>query len=163
MPTSQRPEKLWFLNTQVTVRVAARDGGNGMTVLEHAAPFGDSPPLHVHRNEDEVFHVISGELRCQVGGQDTTLRAGDTVQAPKGVAHTYAVVSPQGARWITVTCRGDFERLVRSLARPAERDGLPPAAPAPTPEQVAALAAACLEHDVELVGPPMAVAQAQAA
>ncbi len=107
-----------------------------------------------------MFHVISGELRCRVGAQDLTLRAGDTVQAPKGGAHTYAVVSPQGARWFTITCRGDFERLVRSLARPAEREGLPRAAPAPTPEQAAALAAACLEHDVELIGPPLAVMQA---
>jgi quercetin dioxygenase-like cupin family protein len=160
MHTSHRPEKFWFLNTLVTVRVPAQDGANGMTVLEHAAPFGDSPPLHVHRNEDEVFHVIAGELRCRVGAKDLTLRAGDTVQAPKGVAHTYAVVSPQGARWITVTCRGDFEQLVRSLARPAEREGLPPAGPAPTPDQAAALAAACLEHDVELIGPPLAVMQA---
>ena len=160
MPTSQRPEKLWFLNTLVTVRVAARDGTNGMTVLEHTAPYGDSPPLHVHRNEDEVFHIISGELRCRVGAQDLTVRAGDTVQAPRGVAHTYVVVSPQGARWLTVTCRGDFERLVRSLARPAERDGLPPATGAPTPEQVAALSAACLAHEIELIGPPLEVAQA---
>jgi quercetin dioxygenase-like cupin family protein len=162
MPASNSPEKLWFLNTLVMVRVAGRDGTNGMTVLEHAAPFGDSPPLHVHRNEDEVFHVLSGELRCVVGGQEMTLRAGDTAQAPKGVAHTYVVASQAGARWLTVTCRGDFERLVRALSRPAERDGLPPAAGAPTPEQAAALAAACLEHDVELVGPPLAVVQVAA-
>lgn len=163
MSASDKPEQLWFLNTLVTIRVAARDGADGMTVLEHSAPLGDSPPLHVHRNEDELFHVIAGELRCLVGGQEASLRAGDTVLAPKGVAHTYAVVSPEGARWLTVTCRGDFERLVRSLARPAEYDGLPPAAGAPTPEQQAAVAKACLEHDVELVGPPLAVVQAGAA
>lgn len=159
MPLRDTPEKLWFLNTLVTVRVAAQDGANGMTVLEHNAPFADSPPLHVHRNEDELFHVIEGELRCLVDEREATLRAGDTMQAPKGVPHTYAVVSPEGARWLTVTCRGDFERLVRSLACPAERDGLPPAGGAPTPEQQAALAAACLRHDVELVGPPLAVVQ----
>jgi quercetin dioxygenase-like cupin family protein len=157
MSTIRKPERLWFLNTLVTVRVSAGEGSNGTTVLEHTAPFGDSPPLHVHRHEDEVFHVLAGELRLVVGGQELTLRAGETAVAPAGIAHTYAVVSAEGARMLTVTCRGDFERLVRALSRPAERDGLPPAAGAPTPEQQAALAAACLAHDVELVGPPLAV------
>jgi uncharacterized cupin superfamily protein len=36
-------------------------------VLEHRVPHGDSPPLHVHRNEDEVFHVLEGELRFVAG------------------------------------------------------------------------------------------------
>ena len=49
---------LWFLNTRVTARVSYRDGTDGISVLEHQAPHGDSPPLHVHRNEDEVFHVL---------------------------------------------------------------------------------------------------------
>jgi mannose-6-phosphate isomerase-like protein (cupin superfamily) len=155
MTTLRTPEKLWFLNTLVTVRVAAADGANGMTVLEHLAPFGDSAPLHVHHHEDEVFHVISGELCCRIGGRDLTLRAGETAQAPKQVPHTYVVMSREGARWLTVTCGGDFERLVRSLSRPAEHDGLPVAAPAPTAEQRAALAAACLANGVELVGPPL--------
>jgi quercetin dioxygenase-like cupin family protein len=156
MEARRKPEKLWFLNTLVTVRVAARDGANGMSVLEHLARTGDSPPLHVHRTEDEIFHVISGELRFVVGEKEISLSAGDTVQAPMGTPHTYVVASPQGARWLTVTCRGDLEGLVRSLSRPAEGDALPPAAGAPTPEQAAALQAACLAHNIELVGPPFA-------
>ncbi|MCZ7656822.1 MAG: cupin domain-containing protein [Xanthobacteraceae bacterium] len=150
-----KPEQLWFLNTRVTVRVAGADGANHMTVLEHEAPCGDSPPLHVHAEEDEVFHVIAGELRCRVGGREFSLRAGDTVRAPKDVPHTYLVVSPEGARFLTVTCVGHFERLVRALGRPAAHDGLPVASGAPTPEQATALADACLAHGITLVGPPL--------
>lgn len=156
MPVPRRPERLRFLNTLVTVRVAAGDGANGMSVLEHSAPFGDSPPLHRHRDEDEIFHVLAGELRLVVGDRELALRAGETAQAPAGTPHSYAVVSAEGARFLTVTCRGDFERLVRSLSRPAGRDEVPAAAGAPTPEQQAALAAACLANGVELVGPPLA-------
>jgi quercetin dioxygenase-like cupin family protein len=162
MQTSHKPERLWFLNTLVTVRIAAGDGANGMSVLEHLAPVGDSPPLHVHRTEDEIFHVISGELRCVIGEKEIGLSAGETVQAPMGVPHTYAVVSSAGARWLTVTCRGDFERLVRSFSRPAERDALPSPAEPPSAEQAAALAAACLANSIELVGPPLAVLEVAA-
>lgn len=55
------------------------------------------------------------------------------------------------------TARGDFERFVRALSRPAEHDGLPPQVP-PTPEQVEQLAAAAAAHGIDLVGPPLAVA-----
>ncbi len=156
-----KPEQLWFLNTLVTVRVAGAEGENGMTVLEHHAPYGDSPPLHVHANEDEIFHVISGELRFRVGTREISARAGETVQTPRNVPHSYLVWSPQGARFLTVTCGRDFENLVRSFSRPAAHDGLPAQA-TPTSEQVAALTQACLANNIRLVGPPLTEAQAAA-
>lgn len=156
MADNGKSRKLWFLNTMVTIRVGAQDGANGMSVLEHQAPFCDSPPLHVHEREDEIFHVLSGELRCRVGQREFQLHAGETALAPCGVPHTYIVESEGGARWLTMTCGRDFEALVRSVSRLAERDGLPIPAGAPTPQQAAALAAACQAHGIALVGPPLA-------
>jgi quercetin dioxygenase-like cupin family protein len=155
MTKTSSQEKLWFLDTLVTIRVSERDGDDGISVIEHQVPFGSSPPLHVHRNEDEVFHVLSGEARFRLAGEDIAAGAGDTLVAPKGVPHTFLVTSREGARWLTVTRNGDFERMVRATARPAEVDALPPPLP-PTPEQVAALVAACNAHGIALVGPPLA-------
>ena len=101
--------------------------------METFAPRGDSPPLHVHRAEDEIFHVLEGEVRFQVADKELRVRAGETVLAPKGVPHTYLVESERG-RWLVVTARGNHERFVRSLGRPAERSELPEPSP-PTPDQ----------------------------
>jgi hypothetical protein len=101
-----------------------------------------------------VFHVIAGDLRFQLDDQDLRLTAGETLLAPKGVPHTYRV-KPEEGRWLTVTTHGDFEGLVRSFSRAAARSELPPSSGPPTPEQAEALAAACLEHGIELVGPPL--------
>lgn len=156
MPTDQDPlEHLWFLNTQVILRIRHTDGTDGLSVLEHRVPYGDSPPLHVHRNEDEVFHVLEGELRFLAGARELRAHAGDSLLTLKGVPHTYRAESPGGARFLTIVRGGDFEGLVRALGRPAERDGLPDAAGPPSPEQAQALAEACLRHGVELVGPPL--------
>jgi quercetin dioxygenase-like cupin family protein len=155
MIETSRQEKLWFLDTLVTIRVSERDSDDGISVIEHRVPFGSSPPLHVHRNEDEVFHLLSGEARFSLAGQDIAATAGDTVVAPKGMPHTFLVTSREGARWLTVTRNGDFERMLRATARPAEADALPPCCP-PTPEQAAALEAACRAHGIALVGPPLA-------
>ena len=148
-------EQLWFLNTLHTVRVRHDEGEDGISVMESLAPHGDSPPVHVHQNEDETFHVLEGELRVRAGDADVTIGAGETLLAPKGVAHTYRVESPAGARWLVITRRGDFERFVRALSRPAERPELPTPQGPPTPEQADALVAAAREHGIELVGPPL--------
>jgi mannose-6-phosphate isomerase-like protein (cupin superfamily) len=147
-------KQLWFLNALVTVRVPHDEGEDGISVLESLAPHGESPPLHVHQTEDEVFHVLEGELRVHAGDTEVTIGAGETILGPKGVPHTYRVESPEGARWLVITRRGDFERFVRALSRPAERPE-PPTPRPPTPEQANALAAAAREHRIELVGPPL--------
>jgi quercetin dioxygenase-like cupin family protein len=156
MPTGNDSlEHLWFLNTHVIIRIRHTDGTDGLSVLEHRVPYGDSPPLHLHRTEDEVFHVLEGELRFLAGARELRAHAGDSVLTLKGVPHTYRAESQGGARFLTIVRGGDFEGLVRALGRPAERDGLPDAAGPPSPEQAKALAQACLRHGVELVGPPL--------
>ena len=153
--TQAPPEQLWFLDTLVTVRVGHEDGADGISVLDSRAPFGYSPPLHVHHTEDEVFHVLEGELRLRVGEDDFHATAGDVHLARKGVPHTFRVESENGARWLVTTTRGDFERFVCELGAPAETPDLPPHAGPPTREQAEALATTALAHGIELVGPPL--------
>jgi quercetin dioxygenase-like cupin family protein len=155
MTAAPAAEQLWFLNTLHTIRVRHDQGEDGISVHESLAPYGDSPPLHVHRTEDELFHVLEGELRVRAGDAEIRLEAGQSILAPKGVAHTYRVESPGGARWLVITTGGDFERFVRELGRPAGRPGLPAPQGPPTPEQEEALAGAARQHGIELVGPPL--------
>ena len=147
-------ELLWFNNTLVAIQVSSADGDDGICVIEHRQPYGDSAPLHVHRNEDEVFHILEGRIRFVVDGRERIASAGETVLAPKGLPHTYKVESQEGAHILTVTRGLDFETMVRKASRPAERPDLPPMA-APTPEMIAALTRLCAENGIDLVGPPM--------
>jgi quercetin dioxygenase-like cupin family protein len=149
-------DSLWFLDTLVTVRVAWAENTDHISVLEHRAPEGDSPPLHIHHTEDEVFCVLEGTLHLRVAGQDRTVGPGETLLAPRGIPHTYRVDSPEGARWLTTTTRRDFENFVRAMARPAPRPDLPPASGPPTPEAAAALAETARRFGIEIVGPPLA-------
>jgi uncharacterized cupin superfamily protein len=105
-------------------------------------------------NEDEVFHILEGEFRFQIGSDERTGQAGDTVLAPKGVPHTYRVESQRG-RWLTVTRHQQFEEFVRAMARKADARELPPAGGPPSPEAIAALVAVARSFGIEIVGPPM--------
>jgi quercetin dioxygenase-like cupin family protein len=149
-------EQLWFLDTLVTVHVAHRPDADGISILESLAPHGDAPPLHVHHDEDEAFHVIDGELLIRVGDEQLSVGVGETVLAPRGVPHTYRVTSLQGARWLIIT-RGGFERFVRATSRPAERSDVPAPSGPPTPDQEAAFALVAEQHGIDLIGPPLDV------
>lgn len=142
------------MGTLIRVRISHRDGTNGISVLEQTAPRGDSPPLHLHVEEDEVFHLLEGELRFSLDGQERTVTAGETIIAPKGTPHTYRVESERG-RWLVVTTHRQFEDFVRTMARPAESDDVPPAAGPPPPEAIAALVASAKQYGIEILGPPL--------
>lgn len=146
---------LWFMNTRVSIVVPSSSGSDNLSVIKHWAPFGDSPPLHVHDTEDEVFHVLAGRVRFSIDGELADLRAGQTLLAPKGVPHSYVVESPEGAKWLTFTRPGNFEALVREASRPATAVGLPVPSGPPTSEEAAALAETCARHGIRLVGHPL--------
>lgn len=150
---SQRTDQFWFLNLLVTIRISYQDGSNGISVMEHWAPRGDSAPLHVHRDEDEIFQILHGEVTFKFGDVLRQCKAGETVLAPSGVAHTYRVDSAD-AKFLTITAKTEFERFVRLLGRKPERLELPPPT-VPTPAMIEALAAAAREHGIEIVGPPL--------
>ena len=144
-------EDRWFLGFLVTIKAGADATGGRVAVIEHLAPRGAGSPLHVHRNEDEWFYVLEGELTFWVGGQVIAAPAGAFVYGPRDVPHTFEVTSPQ-ARFLLVAEPAGFEEFMRALSEPATAPTLPPAAAAPP--DMAALAALAAEHGIEILGPP---------
>ena len=151
---SKATRPIWFLNTYVTFPVGAPEGKDDLSVLEHRAPCGDSPPMHIHHTEDEVFHILEGELTIRVGNETGRYGPGAVLVAPKGIPHSYRVDSSEGGRWVTVTAHGDFERFVRAVGREAENDELPPPVHL-SPEAIEQVAAVARTFGIELAGPPM--------
>ena len=147
--------QLWFLDSLVTIRVSTSEGPDGISVFEHRMPYASSPPFHLHRTEDELFNILEGEYRLKLQDQEQRVGPGTIVLFPKGVPHTYRVESAQGGRCLTVTVRGDFERFVRAISRPAERPELPKPAGLPSADAMQALRATAAKNGIEFVGPPL--------
>jgi mannose-6-phosphate isomerase-like protein (cupin superfamily) len=136
---------IWFLHDLVEVHA---DGEH--TVLEMVAPPGDQPPLHVHKDSEEGFYLLEGEVTFWAGELERTIGPGDFVLGPKGVPHTYRVTSETPARFIVTSSTGEFAAFVQAYGVPAERPELPEPA-APDVERLGLLAA---EHGIDLLGPP---------
>ena len=84
-------QALWFLGSLVTIKASGEDTGGRMAVIEHLSPRGSGSPLHVHRNEDESFYVLEGELTMWVDGQTIAAPKGSFVYGPRDVPHTFIV------------------------------------------------------------------------
>ncbi|MDO6963310.1 cupin domain-containing protein [Rhizobium alvei] len=152
--TDSKTQQLWFGNTRVAIRIPSATGGNGLSVIEHWMPHGEAPPLHIHHNEDEIFHILYGEMQFRIGDVEIVGKAGETLLAPMGIAHAFRVISPAGAHCLTITRGSDFESMVLATSRPATHGGLPKAV-APSPEMIDALVKACAEHGISIIGPPL--------
>jgi quercetin dioxygenase-like cupin family protein len=60
-------------------------------LVESWIPAGSSPPLHVHRLEDEAFYVLEGQVRFVSGDTEVLAGPGSFVFAPRDVPHTFVV------------------------------------------------------------------------
>jgi mannose-6-phosphate isomerase-like protein (cupin superfamily) len=155
MSKSAPVDQLWFQDQLATIRVPMSEGQDGISIIEYRAPYGFSPPLHLHRTADEVFHVLEGELRVKVKDQEHRLGPGDILLGPKGVPHTFRVESEPGSRYFTIAVGGDFERFLRAVSRPAERPELPEPAGPPSADAIQTMRAAAAKYGTEVVGPPL--------
>jgi quercetin dioxygenase-like cupin family protein len=146
----------WFFANLAEVKLARTAAGCAMSIVELSGPPGDMTPLHLHRNDDEAWYLLEGEMSFFVGS-DQPMRGGPGCLAfgPKGVPHTIRVDSSGPARWLAICTPGDFAGFVLAASQPAHAPVLPPPPPAPpTDDEMAALGALALEHGIELLGPP---------
>lgn len=145
-------EKYHFLNNLAVTKVTAGDTGS-MSAVEFLAPHGFGPPAHTHRNEDELFVIIDGEIAFHAGDEETFATAGALAFLPHGIPHTFQVHS-ETARMICVTAavgeRPTFDRMVAALGEPTQDDGLRP----PIEIDAGRVALVNADYGIDIVGPP---------
>jgi quercetin dioxygenase-like cupin family protein len=61
--------------------------GAEMTIGVAVFDAGKSNVEHIHPNCEEAVYVLEGEVEHTLGGQRTTLLAGDLIIVPRGVPH----------------------------------------------------------------------------
>jgi quercetin dioxygenase-like cupin family protein len=150
--TAGEGEAFWFAGQLATVKISGAETEGRWTLVEFEAPPGNGPPLHVHRDDDESFYVIDGEITFYLGDAVIEARAGSFAFAPRGVPHTFVVGGEAPARYLVVSAPAGFERFVSEASVPAESRTIPP--PPDGPPDAAALVALAARHGIEILGPP---------
>ena len=145
-------EALWFNGGLVLLKATGEQTDGRFAVTEWRVPKGFASPLHIHRNEDEFFVVLSGEVRLQHG--DTVIEAvdGSLVYGPRNIAHAFRVDSDE-ARLLLFFGPAGVEGFFREGGKVARALGLPPADEQFLDRQ--ALMEVGGRYHQEFVGPPL--------
>ena len=84
-------QAVWFLGTLVIVKATGEQTGGAFGFIDNLMPAGFTSPYHMHRNEDESFYVVEGEITFYVGEE----------RVKAGLVHssTDRAGSPTASRW----------------------------------------------------------------
>ena len=87
---SEEGQAVWFLGTLVIMKATGEQTGGAFGLIDNLMPGGFASPYHMHRNEDESFYVVEGEMTFYVGEQ--------RVKAGLGRSSTGRAGSPTASR-----------------------------------------------------------------
>ncbi|MEP7117268.1 MAG: cupin domain-containing protein [Acidobacteriota bacterium] len=128
----------------IDIKVATTDAGGGLFVIENTNRAKGGPARHLHVAQEELFYVVAGEYAFEIGADKFTLKAGDSLLAPRQVPHVWAYVGPAvGRMLVSFAPAGQMEAFFREVAK---LNSMPPQDPA-----------LWRAHGMELLGPPLAV------
>ena len=101
---------------EIAVRFHSSETLGRFSIMESKAQPGAAPPMHLHRDEEEVFHILQGELDFSVAGIETTLKAGDMMRIPAGMPHAWRNRTDHVALMIVMFAPGGPEKIFEMIA-----------------------------------------------
>ena len=102
---------------RMVVKVRDEDTGGGYSVHDNTIPPGSPGPLpHIHRNHDEAFYVLEGELTVRVGPRKIMAPAGSFVVVPRGAVHQPSNPGTEPARVLLIFSPAGMDHFFEEAA-----------------------------------------------
>ena len=124
----------WYGPNLVTILTHSSETNGAFSLVKTMLRRGFDPPLHIHSREDESNYVLDGEIVYTVGDEEIYAKTGDYVHLPKGVPHTFRLISETADTLLFIT-PGGFEEMFISCGRPALALELPALSGTRPPEE----------------------------
>jgi quercetin dioxygenase-like cupin family protein len=130
-----------------TFKAMADRSGGALTAIEGAAAPGEGPPLHVHRDQDELIYTLEGTHKIRLGDELLVAEPGSFIYIPRGTPHTWKNVGESPSRFFAAfnPASQEFERFFARYAELPDEE-----------RDMAAFARLASETAaMEVVGPPL--------
>lgn len=137
--------KLKGVNSNILdVKVSGTDTDGDLAIFEQTSlSQGKGTPLHLHHFQDEIFYVIEGIYKFQVGEEKYDLKVGDSIFLPRKVAHAWTQASEKGKMIVTMQPAGKLENFFVTMAALDHP---------PSQEEIAKIFS---DNEMQVVGPPL--------
>lgn len=105
-------------NSEITFKVVGADTHGHLGLFENLIqPGGTTPELHIHRQMEEMFYVLEGEVEIQVGERIVQGQPGAFVLVPRNTPHTFSNRGTKPAKLLIMFCpAGEREKYFEGLA-----------------------------------------------
>jgi quercetin dioxygenase-like cupin family protein len=139
--------KLKGVNSNVLdVKISGKDTDGDLAIFEQTSlSQGKGTPLHVHPSQDEIFNVIEGSYKFQVGEDKYDITVGDSIFLPRQVPHAWTQVSKTGRMTVILQPAGKLEDFFVTMAALDHE---------PTQQEIAKIFA---DNEMQVVGPPLQI------
>lgn len=104
------------LGDRFDIKAGASDTGGAFSIFEVQVAPRSRRPMHLHTREDEWFYVLSGTLVIEVDGIRHEVGAGDSVFAPRNIAHAIRNESEVPGRMLVIATPGGIEEFLSEAA-----------------------------------------------
>lgn len=98
--------------------LAGEQTAGAFSLFENSSTGPSSTPIHIHANDDETLYVLEGEMRAIIAGKEHSVRSGESVFLPRGVAHQLMNVSDSATRYLLFCTPSGFEGFLAEGGRP---------------------------------------------
>lgn len=128
----------------IDVKISGTDTDGDLAIFEQTSlSQGRGTPLHIHHFQDEIFYVIDGLYKFQVGDDKYDLTTGDSIFLPRKIAHAWTQVSEKGKMRVTMQPAGKLENFFVTMAALDHQPGQ---------EEIAKIFS---DNEMQVVGPPL--------
>lgn len=139
--------KIYFclvIRSVLFLKISGSDTDGALAIFEQTSlSQGKGTPLHIHHSQDEIFYVIEGSYKFQVGNDKFDLTTGDTVFLPRKVAHAWTQVSEKGKMTVIMQPAGKLENFFVTMAALDHE---------PSQQEIAKIFS---DNEMQVVGPPL--------
>ncbi|MEP7268141.1 MAG: cupin domain-containing protein [Saprospiraceae bacterium] len=137
--------KLKGVNSNVLdVKISGADTDGSLAIFEQTSlSQGKGTPLHIHLSQDEIFYVIEGSYKFQVGDDKYDLSAGDSIFLPRKIAHAWTQKSETGKMLVTMQPAGKLENFFVTMAALDHQ---------PSQQEIANIFS---NNEMQVIGPPL--------
>jgi quercetin dioxygenase-like cupin family protein len=102
---------------RMVVKVRDGDTDGSYSIHDNIIPAGSPGPLpHIHRDHEETFYVLEGELTVRVGERRITAPAGSFVVIPRGVVHQPSNPGTEPTRVLLIFSPAGMEHFFEEAA-----------------------------------------------
>ena len=139
--------KLKGVNSNILdVKISGSDTDGDMAIFEQTSiSQGRGTPLHIHPLQDEVFYVLEGSYKFQVGDDKFDLSTGESIFMPRNLPHAWTQVSEKGRMTVIFQPAGKMEDFFVTMAALDHE---------PTKEEISKI---FIDNDMRVVGPPLKI------